>query len=686
MSSYIITKNPEYFRKLGDYNFCSLSVLEDLPQTIAFDTETTGLIPRRDDFFCVQIGTGKDNFIIDFYTSTDAYTFYDVIPFIKNKTLILHNALFDLGFCYKYNFFPAKHNIRDTMLASKILHNGQSWIRHDFGSVMERELELIYDKSDQKNINRIKLSHASTIEYSFNDVRRLIDLHDVLYQKILDGGFKQTYLLHCAWIRALAYMESCGIPVSSEMWKDKMEVDKENQKKAEEEIKAYIREKLPRYAVQQISLFDGESKDITVQLTSPKQMIKIFQDFGVNTKNRDGKDSIEESIISKSHHEFVKMWLKFQEANHRVTTFGDNILQSIEDERLFTNFNPMVDTARLSTRKGHINFLNFPADKETRNCFKASGDNVMIVCDFEGQENVVLADKSGDEVMTDSVVNGSCLHSAFARVLFPEIADLSDDEIKDHHSDKRSKAKAPRFAFAYGGNAFTIHVNENIPLKQAEEIEKSFKELHSGVFKWGEKELDKAILTGYIESAAGWKLYLPHFDKFKFLQKKVEDISNEDWARYKRGKSDYSRYYEIKRANVDLPADKKKQFVAKYPEDLEFYRSKKETVSDYFKLRSGYQRLVLNNPVQSCASHQTKLSMLLMFEWILEQGLQWKVRIANAVHDEIILECPFNLKEIVSEKLTETMKNGADQFLTNLKMGAEAHYNYTWYLAKSKNL
>ena len=685
---YIITRNRAYFDKIGKYNYCDLQVLENLPQTIAFDTETTGLIPRREDFFCVQIGEGegKNNYIIDFYTSPDAYTFYDVIPFIKDKILILHNALFDLGFCYKYNFFPTKHNIRDTMLASKILHNGQPWIRHDFGSVMERELDLIYDKSDQKNINRIKLSHASTIEYSFNDVRRLIDLHNILHHKILEGGFKQTYLLHCAWIRALAYMESCGLPISSKMWKDKMDTDVINQKAAEEEIKAYIREKLPKYAVQQIDMFEGESKDITVQLTSPKQMVKIFQDFGINTKNRDGKDSIEESIISKSKHEFVKMWLRFQEANHRVTTFGDSIFQSIEDERIFTNFNPMVDTARLSTRKGEINFLNFPADKETRNCFKASGDNVMVVCDFEGQENVVLADKSGDEVMTDSVVNGSCLHCAFARVLFPEISDLSDDEIKENHDDKRSAAKPGRFCFAYGGNAFTLHMNDGTPLKRAEEIERSFKELHSGVFSWGEIELEKAIKASYIESAGGWKLYLPNFDKFKFLQGKVDALTKDDWIRYKRGKSDYARYHDIKKANVDLPSDKQKQFVAKFPEDLEYYRNKKETVSEYFKLRSSYQRLCLNNPIQATSAAQTKLSMLLMFEWILEQDLQWTVKIVNAVHDEIILECPFALKEEVSEKLTETMKTGADQFLTKLKMGAEAHYNYTWFLAKKKNL
>jgi ribonuclease D len=29
-----------------------------LPETIALDTETTGLTPRNCDIFCVQIGTG----------------------------------------------------------------------------------------------------------------------------------------------------------------------------------------------------------------------------------------------------------------------------------------------------------------------------------------------------------------------------------------------------------------------------------------------------------------------------------------------------------------------------------------------------------------------------------------------------------------------------------------------------
>ena len=129
-----------------------------------------------------------------------------------------------------------------------------------------------------------------------------------------------------------------------------------------------------------------------------------------------------------------------------VSTFGDSIYQKIENERIYTHFNPMVDTSRLSTRRGEINFLNFPADKETRNCFEANEGNVMVVCDYSGQETVVAADLSGDEVMTNSVIHGDDLHCAFARVLFPELKELSDEEIIEKHKSSRQAAKSPRFA------------------------------------------------------------------------------------------------------------------------------------------------------------------------------------------------------------------------------------------------
>ena len=673
--NYLICKDKSQFEKIGDYNYCNLEDMI-LPDTIALDTETTGLQPRNCDVFCVQIGTGTDNYIIVMYN--DNYEFSDLIPYIEGKTLIGHNILFDLGFMYKYGFYP--ENVLDTMLASKVLYNGavdkdNMYLpyRHDFGSVMKRELKKTYDKTDQKNIHIVKLSQPSTIEYSFNDVDRLIELYDAMLIKIELGGFSATLDLHCRYIRALAYMEQCGLPISSKAWQAKMTIDLEKSLEWKIKIEEYIYDNLPQFANKQIDMFDN-IKRITISITSPLQMLKVFEAFEIPTKDKDGKNSINESIISKSKHEFVKMWLNYQNANHRVTTFGDTIYKQIENERIYTNFNPMVDTARLSTRRGNINFLNFPSDSVTRKCFKANKGNSIIVCDYAGQENVVAADLSGDKAMTAAVVNNADLHCAFARVLFPELKDLDDETIIKEHKNKRQKAKSPRFAFAYGGSAYTIHQNEGIPLDEAYKIENAFKELHEGLYTWGTKVYEESIVKGYIESADGWKLALPRYDVYKNLENTIKNITFEQWQVYKQGKIDYKNKLNAK--------EKEKEYEYFFPKSVAFYNSKKKDVSQFFKLKSEYQRLCLNNPVQARSAHQLKLATSLLYEWVLANNYIGRVKIVNTVHDEIIAECESELKEITKQAVEDCMLAGGNYYLTNLKIKADANYGNSWGEAK----
>jgi hypothetical protein len=48
------------------------------------------------------------------------------------------------------------------------------------------------------------------------------------------------------------------------------------------------------------------------------------------------------------------LWLAYQNAIIRVTTFGQSIYDKIDDGRIYTNFNPMVDT--LDCQLEEINF------------------------------------------------------------------------------------------------------------------------------------------------------------------------------------------------------------------------------------------------------------------------------------------------------------------------------------------
>ena len=668
--NYIITKTPQFFENIGQFNFCQLEDMI-LPEVLALDLETTELKPILGDIFAIQIGTGVNNYLIHCYD--DNYIPQDVIPFLEGKTLIGHNLTFDLGFFYKYGFYPEK--VKDTFIASKILYNGIKEYRHDFGTVFERELGINYDKSEQKNINKIKLSTSKSIEYCFNDVDRLIELHTHLETKIIEEGFQETYDLHCEYIKALAYMEQCGVPLSKEKWLQKIELDKQVLKEKEQLVSNYITKNLPQFHQQQLDLFNTEPI-LGLDLTSPKQMIPVFQALKINCIDDEGKDSISENVIKKTKHEFVNIWLEYQSAKHDVTTFGNNIFEKVIDGRIYTGYNPILDTARISSRKGDVNTLNLPANQRTRECIVAKPGFKMIVSDYEGQETRVGADITGDEAMIDSILNGSDLHCAFARVLYPELQELSDEEITKDHKAKRNASKSPRFCFQFGGTGYTLALNENLPVKEGMRIEGLFKQLHSGIYEYGNRKLQEAVKLGYIESTMGFKLHLPDFERFRELQIKVEQISKREWELYREGKEESQKLEKAKEQKRIYEIQKKSSF--------DFYSKNKSFISRFFKLKSQYYRLCLNNPTQTTAAHQTKLAACMLFDFIKQNNHLGRAKICIIPHDEFVMEVEDELVELYQKKLGYFMRKAGNKFINNplIKMNADANSGENWYQAK----
>ena len=73
----------------------------------------------------------------------------------------------------------------------------------------------------------------------------------------------------------------------------------------------------------------------------------------------------------------------------------------------------------------------------------------------------------------------------------------------------------------------------------------------------------------------------------------------------------------------------------------------------------------------------------MLFEWIKQNNYINIVKICNTIHDEIVLECPTHLGEIVREKLASTMVEGGNHYLTNLEIKADAAIGASWGEAKS---
>jgi DNA polymerase I-like protein with 3'-5' exonuclease and polymerase domains len=154
----------------------------------------------------------------------------------------------------------------------------------------------------------------------------------------------------------------------------------------------------------------------------------------------------------------------------------------------------------------------------------------------------------------------------------------------------------------------------------------------------------------------------------------VESITKEQWTMYKQGKLDYKKKFDEKEKGIDY------NYI--YPRAVDFYKSKKTEVSQFFKLKSEYQRLCLNNPVQARSAHQLKLATSILFDWIVENNYIGKIKIVNTVHDEIIVECLKELKDIAKKAVEDAMLEGGNYYLTNLKIKADANIGESWGKAK----
>lgn len=700
MANYIITKTPEYFKNIGDYNFCDISVLKNLPRVIAVDTETTGLhthIGHR--IFCVQIGTGKDNYIIDMISRTsplfpeESYKFKDLQPYLENKIMTFHNATFDLGMFYAEGFYPDPSNIRDTMLAYFLLNNGRRF-NFSFAHMMLETLGISYDKGEQSEINITQLSTAQTIEYCFNDVDRLLEAHEIMYSQLEENGQLEVYHLNCEFIPALAYYEQCGLPINESLWHQKVISDKNEMLQKAQDVVDYIYDNLPKYRKTQLDLFEENTKRLKIKITSAKQMISVFKDFEINVINDEGKESIDKSVLQKSGHEFIKIWFAYQDINHDVTTYGTNILAKIRNNRIYTRYKLMIDTGRLATRSDKtpgttvgINFLNFPANEKTNRCFQAEKGTYIVGCDYAAQESRCLAAVTNDENSILNVLHDRDAHSLLARQAYPEIKNLTDKEIKDYHSDKRNHGKIANFTISFGGTGFTIAKNLGIEEELGNVLYNGYKELYPDIFTWGETIFREAEKTGYISSWGGYRFYLPEFDIFTQYRDDLKRISKEEWELYRTGKEQYNLWEESKKKNKE--DETHPIYTITDIKAVRVYEQLKSIVSGYYKRKSKYMKLCLNNPIQSRAAWQTKLASTMVFREIRKRNDFKNVKMIVQIHDDIKLQVEGIHKAHEYRKiLQDSMKKAAEFIVPHERVffNAEAFIGFDCWDVKKETI
>lgn len=361
--------------------------------------------------------------------------------------------------------------------------------------------------------------------------------------------------------------------------------------------------------------FDPNPK-CTINWSSSKQVIPLFEELGIQVKTFDKKTkkekkSIEEKLLAPQAKDFpiISLYLDYQGASKVVSTYGDNWLKAINPKtgRIHVELHSIgTDTARVSSGGGvyKLNLQNLPHDKGTRACFTAEKGNVWISCDYSGQESAITASVSKDSKMIEILSNGGDLHSEVAKSCWPSLlGNLTDEEVKEKYKDYRQNAKGVEFGIFYGGDAHTLHANKGFEMKEAERIYNNFMEAFPGIKQYQDYCRKDVMEKGYIlmNPVVGHRAHI--FD-YPILKKTMEKMQDREFMDY---------YWEMRKSSP--------------------YCDTVQEIKEFNIRKSASERQAINYRIQNRGACCFKLASIKFFNWIMQNNYQNIVKMCAPVHD-----------------------------------------------------
>lgn len=663
---YLVTLNQELFDN-DAYKIISvkesLEILEPL-QIVGLDTETSGLDCWTKELLSVQLGCRDFQVVIDCKT-IDILQYKEYLE--SDRLFIGWNLKFDLKFLYRKFIIPK--NVYDGYLAEKMQWVGYPSGMHSLSlkSAGYEYLGIELDKSVRGKIIYQGLN-TETIIYSANDVAYLEDIRNKQLERLKEKDLLTALEYENRFVRVLAYIEYCGVKLDIERWKKKMDSDQKILNEKLKILNKWVEEHYPNNEQfckidLQGNLFREEAFDTDpkciINWNSPQQVIPLLEAEGLDLLVKDKetgkmKKSVDAKVIKpqKDKSDIVQPYTEFSEAQKVVSTYGEEFIKQINpiSSRLHTQYNQIgADTYRVTSggvdktnKTKYINFLNLPADAETRACFVAEDGNSWISIDYAGQESALLASIANDELMLKELNEGSGdIHSLVASLVFKdEIGDTPLKDIKKKFHNLRQIAKGYEFLVAYGGDANTIQQNYGKSKEEAEQIYNSYMNGLKGVQKYQQFCRKDVMDKGYIllNPLTKHKAYIYDYDK-------LIDIKNEFSTEF------WDKYRELKASNPSHPIV--------------------EEVRYFFKRKSASEKQSINYRIQATGAFCLRVSLINFFNWIIENNLFNIVKISIIPYDEINCEAPKEIAEEVTSKLYYYMIKAGKFFCTRCKLDAD---------------
>ena len=351
----------------------------------------------------------------------------------------------------------------DTMIASRLLYNGQANLKHDLGSIVKRELGVVLDKSLQaQDWMNAELSEED-IAYAMGDVKWTWEVSQRLHEKVHAQQLAEVYALETALIPVTVEMEHTGFAVDAEALGDCIAHFEHEAKGARavflETLDGALQDVGEEHALplNEDGTFNTAIKDTGsirlgtkryagFNLNSAQQVLKKFEVLGVEPKGDTGKPSLDKKVLARhQNHMVVRLLLAYKRVEKRLTMLRSLSEHLGDDGRIHARFNPLATgTGRWSSSTP--NLQQIPRDPEIRGIFAAPIGRVLVDADYSAMELRAGAAIAGETAMLAAFAEGADPHVRTAALMFG----VPEEEVS---KEQRQQAKACNFGLEYGSGA-----------------------------------------------------------------------------------------------------------------------------------------------------------------------------------------------------------------------------------------
>jgi DNA polymerase I len=485
----------------------------------ALDVETTDTDPMRAGLVGIAIATSPSRaFYVPVGHAAGEQLDADMVrkaldPVIADPALRLyaHHGKYDLQVLIRHGYTDRPVTF-DTMIAAYLL--GESSIRlkdlsfNRLGVIQTEISELIGTGRNQLTMDKVEVEKAAP--YACGDVECTFGLVEPLRAEIENRQqMKLLETIELPLINILMEMERLGIAID------------------QAELESFAAE-----LGQRVVELDTEVDRLAgrpVSIASNKQMGTLLFDELKLTPGRRTKTgySVDSDTLEgiRDEHPIVPLILEHRAMSKLKSTYADTLPTYIHpvDGRVHTTFNQTVAaTGRLASN--NPNLQNIPVRTEMgrriRRAFIADRrpehkivDNaIFLAADYSQMELRIMAHMSGDPYLVDAFRSSEDIHRATAAL-------VNGVEMDEVTPDMRRIAKTVNFGILYGMQAFGLSRDTGMPRAEAQAFIDRYWERLPKVKEFFDTVIENGKRTGYVETLAGRRRYLPDLNSTNGLRR-----------------------------------------------------------------------------------------------------------------------------------------------------------------------